>query len=316
MTMRSRRCAVAVVSVVVGLLAAACGSSDGESAEPGCEPGLPAGVEQRTIEHEGVDREYQVAVPEGAPRGIIFDFHGAGGSIADQDEVTRLSSAGPARGFIVVTPQGLGNPARWTVPGLPGPDDVALVEAIDASVRAEGCVEGPTIATGISAGASMSVQLACTSDLVSIIAPVAGISLYRRCPTGPPVATITYHGTDDQFVPYEGPDGWEETEQQPDTYVIGDVRASVASFAERAGCSTATTDRSLGDDTTITAYDCPDVPVELYTIRGGGHTHPGEHALGVYLAEGLTTSLGPTTTTFDGTDEMLDFFDRVLGEGA
>lgn len=307
---------MAVITLIGGLVAASCGSSGTDPAEPACEPSLAAGVGQRTIDHEGTAREYQVAVPDGTPRGIIFDFHGAGGTIADQDEVTRLSTAGPRRGFVVVTPQGLGNPARWTVPGLPGPDDVALVEAIDAQVRAEACVEGPTIATGISAGASMAVQLACTSDLVSIIAPVAGISLYRRCPTGPPVATITYHGTEDQFVPYVGPDGWEETEQQPDTYVIGDVRASAAAFAERAGCAATTTERPLGDDTTITAYDCPEAPVELFTIRGGGHTHPGEHALGVYLANGLTTSLGPTTTTFDGTDEMLDFFDRVLGEGA
>lgn len=305
-----------LVVASIGLIAAACASSGSDQSTPDCEPDLTAGIEQRTIEHEGTNRDYQLAVPDGRPRGIIFDFHGAGGTIAVQNEITRLSTAGPARGFVVVTPQGLGNPSRWTVPGLPGPNDVALVEAIDAQVRSEGCVEGPTIATGISAGASMSVQLACTSDVASIIAPVAGISLYRRCPTGPPVATITYHGTDDQFVPYVGPDGWEETEQQPDTYIIGDVRASVAAFAERAGCSATTIERPLGNDTTITAYDCEDVPVELYTIRGGGHTHPGEHALGVYLEAGLTSSLGPTTTTFDGTDEMLDFFDRVIGSGA
>ncbi len=304
------------LAVLAALVVASCGTSEPADGEPECVPELTAGTELRTIDHEGTAREYQLAVPEGEPRGIIFDFHGASSSIAAHDEVTRMSTAAPARGFIVVTPQGLGNPARWTVPGLPGPDDVALVERIDAQIRAEGCVDGPTIGTGISAGASMAVQLACTSDLVSIIAPVAGISLYRRCTDGPPIATITYHGTDDLFVPYVGPDGWEEVEQQPDVYFIGDVVASVTAFAERAGCTGDTTERSLGDDTTITAHDCPDVPVELYTIRGGGHTHPGEHALGVYLAEGLTTSLGPTTTTFDGTDEMLDFFDRVLGEGA
>jgi polyhydroxybutyrate depolymerase len=159
----------------------------------------------------------------------------------------------------------------------------------------------------------MATQLACESDLFTGIAPVGGISLYRRCPDGEPVSVLTFHGTEDAWVPYEGPEGWEEVEAMPDAFFIGDTAETVVAFAGRAGCDDASSTSQLGDDTTVEEWSCPDGHrVVFYTVDGGGHTHPGSHARQVYEAAGLVDSVGHTTDTFDGTDVMLDFFDSLL----
>ena len=159
----------------------------------------------------------------------------------------------------------------------------------------------------------MATQLACASDEFTIAAPVAGVNLFRRCATGAPVSVITYHGTADDWVPYVGPEGWEDVEAEEGTYFIGDVEASVAAFAERAACGEPTAS-TIGDDTTVTAFTCADGnQVALYTIEGGGHTHPGAAALAVYEAS-PDNGLGVVTTSFDGTEAMLDFFDQVIND--
>ncbi len=319
--------APAAILLVLAAVASACSGTDepaSDDAAPApstteavadtCSPTLPTStVAMGRGTFDGVERTWQVATPAGEPVAIIFDFHGTSGTIERQDAITRLSTEGPARGYIVVTPQGLENPTRWTVPGIPGPDDVSFAEQLGAQIAEEGCVDGPLVATGKSSGAGMAAQLACESDVFTIVAPVAGVNLYRRCATGEPVSVITYHGTADDWVPYVGPEGWEEVEAEEDTYFIGDVEATVAAFAERASCSEPETS-TVGDDTTITSFSCSDGNrVTLYTIEGGGHTHPGAASKAVY-EEGPDNGLGVVTTSFDGTTTMLDFFDQVIAE--
>ncbi|MGI9667710.1 MAG: alpha/beta hydrolase family esterase [Acidimicrobiia bacterium] len=280
--------------------------------EAPCTQTMEPGVSNQSGTYDGEERTWQIAVPEGAPKGLIFDFHGTGGSPQVHDSITRMSAEGTARGYVVITPQGLENPARWTVPGIPGPDDVAFVEALAEETILAACVEGPVIATGKSSGAAMTSQLACTSPTFSVFAPVAGINLYRRCATGAPISVITFHGTADQWVPYIGPDGWKEVEQETDTFFIGDVEATVAAFAERAECDQPT-QSELGGDTLITDFRCTVAEqVALYRIEGGGHTHPGTYAKERYEELGATDTVGSTTETFDGTVVMLDFFDQVI----
>jgi len=277
-----------------------------------CDSAFATGVTQVEGTVSGADRSWQVAVPSDDPVGLIIDLHGTGGTIEAQDTLTRLSVEGAARGYVVVTPQGLENPARWTVPGIPGPDDVGFISELVADVRTEVCIDGPVFATGKSSGAAMATQLACETDLFTGIAPVAGINLYRRCPEGQPVSVLTFHGTEDGWVPYEGPDGWEQVEQMPDTFFIGDTAAAVAAFLERGNCDDASGDREIGSDTSVKQWSCPNGHrVAFYTIEGGGHTHPGAHARQVYEDAGLVDSVGHTTDSFDGTDVMLDFFDSV-----
>jgi polyhydroxybutyrate depolymerase len=279
---------------------------------PGCTSSLAAGVTQEAGTVADVDRTWQLAVPTDHPVGLIVDLHGTGGTIESQDTITRLSDEGTARGYVVVTPQGLEIPARWTVPGIPGPDDVAFITELVTGIADVGCLDGPMFVTGKSSGAAMTSQLACESNLFTGAAPIGGIALYRRCPEGEPVSVITFHGTEDAWVPYEGPEGWEEVELMAETFFIGDTAETVAAFASRAGCDDATSIAELGEDTTLEEWSCPDGHrVAFYTIEGGGHTHPGAHARQVYEDAELVDSVGHTTDTFDGTEVILDFFDSV-----
>ena len=300
---------------VIGSLLAGCGVGGESVAEldsnTRCSDSLEPGVVEESGEFDGRLRSWRLAVPSD-PVGIIFSFHGTGGSIEAQDAITNLSAEGTARGYVVVTPQGLEAPERWTVPGIPGPDDISFVSDLLAQVRQRGCIDGPAFATGHSSGASMSTQLACETDLFTGVAPVAGVSLYRRCPTGQPISVLSYHGTEDNWVPYEGPDGWEEDEANDEGYFIGDPVSSMASFAERAGCDPDPSSEPLGDDTTVLVWSCPDGHrVEFYTVEGAGHSHPGQHARDTYRSLGNLSRVEKTTATFDGTAVMLDFFDSV-----
>ena len=277
-----------------------------------CEPTLTPGIHQEEGRMGEEVRRWQVSVPADVPRGVIFDFHGTSGTIEFQDATTRLSSDGARRGYVVVTPQGERNPARWTVPAIPGPDDVLFVTELLAYVRDRVCVGGPAFATGRSSGAAMSTQLACETDLFLGIAPVAGIGLYRRCPTGDPVSVLTYHGTEDEWVPLEGRPGWEEDEAIPRRFFVGSAEMGVLAFVERNDCGEPDIE-TIGTDTTAQWWSCEGGHrVGFLVIEGHGHGHPGDRARQAVEKYGRTESLGPTTSSFDGTLVLLDFFDDVL----
>ncbi len=308
-----------MLAIALAGIVAACGSDDAAdtSASPAtpdstvCSPQVEPGVVRESATVDGTERTWQLAMPDGEAFGIIVDLHGTGGTIDVQDAITRLSEEGTERGYVVITPQAEENPARWTVPGIPGPDDVAFVEFLLDDVREKTCATGPAFATGKSSGAAMVTQLACETELFAAVAPVAGINLYRRCPTGSPISVLTFHGTEDTWVPFEGPDGWEEVEAETDTFFIGDPAASVEAFARRADCEEEPTTTEIGTDTTLLEWECRDGrEIVSYQFEGAGHTHPGELARAAYKELGVE-GIGENSITVEGTEVMLDFFDRT-----
>lgn len=260
-----------------------------------------------TVEGE---RRYLVAGPPATirPVGIIFDFHGTGSTAEQEAAYTRLSVRGTERGYVVVTPQGERNPARWTVPGIPGPDDVAFVEELTRSLSDRFCLEGlPRFATGISAGAAMSTQLACRADFRAI-APIAGVGLYRRCPEGGPVSVLAFHGTADTIVPFDGRPDWERADANPRAFSLLPVEVAMASFAERAGCDPDPTEERIAADALRRTWTgCAEgVRVELVILEGGGHTIPG-----IELPAAIGQRLGPVSMSVDAIGEALDLFDST-----
>jgi len=250
-----------------------------------------------------------VSVPTGAVRGVVLDFHGTGGTAASEDAFTRMSTSGPAADLLVLQPQGLGTPTRWTVPGITGPDDQEFVASMLDLVRTQYCLaqDLPVFATGISAGAGMSMALACAGS-VAAVAPVAGAALVRRCPDGDPVGILSFHGTTDQAVPYNGVPGWEDAEQRPRGFFVGAIEPVLASFADRNGCSAEVDDQVLGPMTAERRWsDCPaDAPVRLVRVEGGGHNLPGTQPL--IDALGLNDQIGPSTPDVDGAAMIVEFF--------
>lgn len=309
----SRRIAMPVALAV--LLAGCGGGTDGASDSPNTAQGvadcvIQRGETTRTINRPEGPRTFDVYGPTSAPTGIVFDFHGTGGVPAAEDAFTKLSTAGPARGFVVVQPQALGTPAHWTVPGIAGPDDQALTQAILGSLRADFCLDGVAVfATGISSGAGMATALAC-AGAVRAAAPIAGVALVRRCPSGPKVSMLTFHGTKDQAVPYDGTPGWEEREKMARGFFVGAMEPIMAAFARRDGCGITPIEASAGAETTRMHWPQCDGGTEVvaYRVAGGGHNAPGTQTQ--IDAAGINDQIGPSTDDIVATDVLLDFFAR------
>lgn len=342
--------------VAVLLLAAACaddadsaadasGSGDDSPAEiAACSPARPAapGSEERTVTHDGEEREYLLHVPEGydgagaAP--VILNFHGLTSTSEQQDSLSNLPGAGGERGYVVVSPQGLETTlpigagleaTYWNVapavdtseiesPTLEAADDLGFVDALLDQIEAELCVDTERVyAAGMSNGAAMAMALACTSDRFAAVAPVAGANFVSDCTTDDPPAVIGFHGTDDVLAPYDGGDTF--------GFPLG-LPAAVDQMAEvagTAGCGGEAEIESLGDDVEVRRWPgCPDgEDVHHYTVLTGGHTWPGVTTyldLEAPAGGGDTTALGAfslreilgyQTETIVATDLMLDFFD-------
>jgi polyhydroxybutyrate depolymerase len=305
-----RRVAV-VVTAAVGLLAISPGAGADEDAPAessgGCGSTTPTpGATVQTIDFEGARREYRLAVPEGVagdePLPLILNWHGYGSNAVEQAVYSELEEKGPAEGYVVVTPQGIGEPAFWNIiPELAAPDDVAYAGAlIDAAAETFCIDERRVYSTGMSNGGGMSAYLGCNlGDRLAAIAPVAGVNLlFGDCPEGEGVSVIAFHGEVDGVVPYDG--GALEIFE---TLSFPPVEDSVAAWAGLDDCRKKARVEDVSAHVVLTDYTrCRrGTDVQLYSVTDGGHTWPG--SLDV-------PSLGPVTTEIDAADLILDFFDE------
>jgi polyhydroxybutyrate depolymerase len=317
--------------------AAASTSVGCDSASP---PPVTPAVIDSTLTDQGRERAYRVTLPvdydgtTAAP--VILLFHGTGGTPDEIEAYTGLVAEATARGYVIITPQGLQResaqgalPAAWDVPGFrTGVDDVAFTEALLAQAGADYCLAPDRVfATGISAGGAFPAYLACESDLLAGLAPIAGANLIRPCTDGGPVSFMGFHGTADFFVSYDGltADGQPlpaaSSSPQPaptasdpasplpsgsaDGFYNGPALQTAAGWAQRAGC-TEYVDEAVAADVTRRVYDCPSgVAVVQYTVADGGHTWPGADPAV------RTECCGATTDSIEANTLMLDFFDAV-----
>jgi poly(3-hydroxybutyrate) depolymerase len=192
---------------------AASGEGDGAvivDARPtaGCaDRGATGGVHDERLAVRGTERSYLVAVPAdystARAHAVVFAWHGRGSNAAQARAYfgVEAQAAGAA---IVVYPQGLGlngNPSDTGWDLASDGDDVALFDAILATVEAEYCVDPARVfSTGHSFGGFMSNQLGCArGDVLRAIAPVAGGGPYGGC-TGDAVPALVIHGSQDTVV--------------------------------------------------------------------------------------------------------------------
>lgn len=221
-------------------------------------------------------RTYRLTLPASydgeKPVPLVILLHGTSGTIDSIEDYTGMVPAAGQRGYAVLTPQGLAAedgtlPTHWTVPGFdpPGaPDDVAYVSGLVDTVTSAYCVDASRVfATGISGGAAFATELACQTDLLAGIAPVAGLNLVPPCQNAAPVTVLAIHGTADPLVAYggAGPEAaYEVGEAAPDTEVIelpavGDTAAS-QSTTDAAGAE----QDSAAATTTSTEQPAPSSP--------------------------------------------------------
>lgn len=269
-----------------------------------------AAAQAQRIRVAGVEREYLVHVPPGAarkPDALVLVLHGGGGTPAAIAAHTGFDRLADREGFIVAYPAARNR--RWldARPGSERADDVAFLAALaDTLRRRHGIAAGRVFAAGISNGAMMSYRLACEAPGavagIGVIAGAMPATLEGKCSGTRAVAVLAVHGTEDRLVPFDGTKG------------LLSVPASVSLWAGRAGCSepaAATASDTVRDGTIVEhlAYAGCSAPVELYTIRGGGHTWPGGPRVRVRI-------LGRTTRELNAAEVLWRFFDQGRSIGS
>jgi polyhydroxybutyrate depolymerase len=255
-----------------------------------------------TLRSGGLDRTYVLHVPPSydgtRETPLVLNLHGFGSNGRQQALYSRMPQKADAEGFITVAPDGAGEPRRWTFPGLGEVDDVAFLRALLDDLEMKLCVDPDWVfVTGMSNGAGFATVLACAlPGRFAAIAPVAATSYTPACDGTPPLPVITFRGTDDRCVPFDG-----GTTACGLGLPVRPAEEVVRLWAEHNGCNSEPARQRRGEHVRTTAYsECrDDVAVILFAIEGGGHTWPGSIAV---------PRLGTTSTEVDATDEIWRFF--------
>jgi polyhydroxybutyrate depolymerase len=254
-----------------------------------------------------VRRSFRLHVPSGYDPNVatplVLNFHGFGSNANEQDRYSGFPALADREGFIVATPDGTNSPRRWYIYGEREAgyvDDFAFVEGLIDHLSASLCIDAARIyATGISNGGGMSAQLGCKlNERFAAIAPVAG-SPYAdaACRGKGPMPVISFHGTDDESVPFAGGAGGRLG------LPLNSVRDNLRDWARHNGCNLTLQTQRIATDVVLEAYGgCTDgADAQLYVIEGGGHTWPG--------ADRNIERLGHTTQSISATEVAWAFFE-------
>ena len=247
------------------------------------------------------DGSYIEQVPTSAAAGrplpLVFELHGYNESGPAQVETTGLGAYGQTHGFITITPWVNRQPVSMWLSTV-GSKDVTWFGQLLSHIEATTCVdEDRVFVTGASNGAFMASAIACQySALIAAVAPVSGIQTMKPCRTTRPVPVVTFHGTADPLVPYDGkasklaadlpsPDGSGHRIDAQEEKLFGakgvfqrgpSIPQETAAWAKRNGCSDTITTTKITSTVTLLSWQCRDhANVELYRIAGGAHTWPG-----------------------------------------
>jgi polyhydroxybutyrate depolymerase len=308
-----RAAAMAALGALVML--AACSSSAKHASAPttgpstavttvpaACTPArsAPPARVSYTFQH----RAYRLAVPrnyDGAHAyPMVLLFHGFASSKEAIDADTSLDRLGSARGDIVVTPDGSGNPRTWNLFDPNATDDFGFVDKLVAHLDRELCVDTARIyATGHSAGSAFAGFLVCKQPYRFAAVAMVSATVPSACPANMKESVLGIHGTADPAVLYDGGKGAGQS------VAIPPIKETIADYAKRASCRTNSTDRQTAGVERLRYRACaPGKQVELLTIVGGGHPWPG----GLQATHERNAVPG---ARFEASAAILDFFDRV-----
>ena len=252
---------------------------------------------------------------------VVVDLHGYDVSAAEMVAMTQLGTYGNRQDFITITPQVARHIPYWQT-GFKS-KDVAFLRGVIADVGSSLCIDQNRLfVTGYSNGAVMASVLACVDgSQIAAVAPVSGVANPANCAPSRPVPVIAFHGTSDPLLPYTGglsaeaymlplPPGTKGTLSQllgnnvPQSTKGPSIPNTTAAWAKRDGCASTPTTRVVAKDVALIAYSCPNGgAVELYRIRGGGHTWPGSRL------DSESKSLGATTMAISADKIIWNFFE-------
>ncbi|WP_051467239.1 alpha/beta hydrolase family esterase [Actinomadura oligospora] len=322
--------------LLAGALVAACHSGDPgtiKATPVGPAPAVPrwasigcAGGTITTGRHRFQGRDFLVKVPDrrrkdpqdSGPMPLILDLHGLGSSGFEQAVYGRLGDAGPARGFVVVEPDGAPGRAGWRLPGMPdGHADIGYVSALLDHLEKGLCLDRRReFAAGFSNGAGLATALVCgLGGRLAGVAAVSGLNLTRPCARPTPTTIVAFHGTSDPVVPYGGGEPFGGRRSLVPSWMVPadgsfdlpSVSASAAAWGRAFSCGKTVSAEPASGVRRRTWTACRrDARVDLYTVSGAGHAWPGSLAVGA----------GPSTKKIDATAVTLDAFaNGVLRHG-
>ncbi|MBN1209447.1 MAG: hydrolase [Myxococcaceae bacterium] len=270
------------------------------------------------LEHGGRTRTFRYHLPPqvkpGAP--LVLSLHGRMGQGKGQAKLTGFNAVADEGGFIVVYPDGVDRSwadGRGTTPADQlGVDDVGFLTALADHFIAEfGADRRRVYAAGMSNGAMMSYRLACErADRFAAIGPVAalmGQALAGSCAPSRPVSVISFVGTEDPLVPFEG--GPVRGDRGP---VLSEAE-SREKWAALNGCEAGPAvsqepDRAPTDGTRIRREahgPCREgSEVVFHVVEGGGHVWPGGAQ---YLPKAI---IGRPSQEADASRALWEFFQR------
>ena len=266
-----------------------------------------------TIVSSDVTRHYLLYVPKtydpSKATPLVISMHPAASWPAAQMEISRWNELADEHGFIVVYPSGTfflrpawlpRGPKVWRVRGR---GDVTFISDLIDKLEAEYNIDPTRIyADGLSLGGGMAFAVSCRlSHRVAAVGAVAAAQTlpFEWCGDAGPLPVVTFHGTDDPMVPYQG--GPSRDPFNPLTFP--DLRDWTANWARRNQCRGDPVEARITASVRRLAYtDCAEnADVILYTVEGGGHTWPGGKPLPEWM-------VGRTTSEINATRVMWAFY--------
>jgi polyhydroxybutyrate depolymerase len=256
-----------------------------------------------TLHVGGVDRKVQAHVPAGydatKPTPLVLNFHGYTSNGAQQAALSGMSTRADSHVFVVLYPEGTGNPTSFNGGGCCGSaatnkvDDIGFTRALITEAKTRLCVDDKRVfVAGMSNGGFMAQRIGCElADVVAAISAVSAPLAVASCAPARPMPVLSFHGTSDMTVSYNGDaqSGWPS------------AMASFSGWAMRDGCRDAMPAQTYkkGDVTCLTYSQCnAGAAVTLCTVQGGGHAWPGS-----------AIPLPGTTQNINATDTMWTFFE-------
>jgi len=242
----------------------------------------------RTIEHDGVIREYTLYIPSNyddiSKLPLLFNFHGGSGNIASQIAISDMRALAEKDGFLIVYPQALPDPndggsTQWTHKPPSTIDDVNFVEGMIDALAMEYKVDQQRVyACGYSNGGEFSLELACRlSDQIAAIGTVARsiyIETYEACSPTRPIGIVSIQGTKDDYdgITFGGVTYYLSMDDLNQFWSTHNNTDSDPTVVEIPNIST--TDESTVEKI---SWDNGDACVSVlhYKVNGGGHDWPG-----------------------------------------
>ena len=172
----------------------------------------------QTIQHDGKTRAYEIYVPaiyDGTTAvPLIFNFHGGGGTIADQIAIADMSALADTANFIAVYPQALPDPndgrsTNWIHKDPSTIDDVFFIDALLDSIVSNYLIDLDRVyACGYSLGGEFTFEVGCRLNnriaAIGVVARTMQTLTHDICSPVHPTGVMTILGTNDGISNYDG----------------------------------------------------------------------------------------------------------------